>query len=236
MGDDINSLKEDFIAIRKINRVTSIMDKSVKSSTTRETIIEDLKKVKKDFRVYYTIYNRMDGVLKKYDENSDFLEQLGDEYYEKINKYISQLNELRIRDIYEEIFNSGVDDNAQDEPEQNYQNENGDQAQMVIQAEMLDKKEYYDKREQDLQKVHQISGKLKDMTQNMALGLDSQREQLDNVELNVEKAHDNALNAKKEIDEANKIAKKNTKKLCCLIFIILVAIGGITAIVLSLIL
>ena len=74
------------------------------------------------------------------------------------------------------------------------------------------------------------------MTQNMALGLDSQREQLDNVELNVEKAHDNALNAKKEIDEANKIAKKNTKKLCCLICIILVAIGGIAAIVLSLVL
>ena len=198
-------------------------------------MVEELKKVKRDFRTYYKIYERMDGLLKKYDENSDFREKLGDEYYEKINNYISQLNELRIRDIYEEIFNSGVDDNAQDEPEQNYQNE-GDQAQMVVQAEMLDKKEYYDKREQDLQKVHQISGKLKDMTQNMALGLDSQREKLDNVELNVEKAHDNALNAKKEIDEANKIAKKNTKRLCCLIFIILVAIGGIAAIVLSLIL
>ncbi len=198
-------------------------------------MVEELKKVKRDFRTYYKIYERMDGLLKKYDENSDFLEKLGDENYEKINNYISQLNELRIRDIYEEIFNSGVDDNAQDEPEQNYQNE-GDQAQMVVQAEMLDKKEYYDKREQDLQKVHQISGKLKDMTQNMALGLDSQREKLDNVELNVEKAHDNALNAKKEIDEANKIAKKNTKRLCCLIFIILVAIGGIAAIVLSLIL
>ena len=198
-------------------------------------MVEELKKVKRDFRTYYKIYERMDGLLKKYDENSDFLEKLGDENYEKINNYISQLNELRIRDIYEEIFNSGVDDNAQDEPEQNYQNE-GDQAQMVVQAEMLDKKEYYDKREQDLQKVHQISGKLKDMTQNMALGLDSQREKLDNVELNVEKAHDNALNVKKEIDEANKIAKKNTKRLCCLIFIILVAIGGIAAIVLSLIL
>lgn len=235
MGVDIDSLKKDFIDIRKINKVTSLIDKSVKLSTTRETIIEELKKVKRDFKLYYTIYDRMDGILKKYDENSDFLEKLGDENYEKINNYISQLNELRIRDIYEEIFNSGVDDNAQDEPEQNYQNE-GDQAQMVVQAEMLDKKEYYDKREQDLQKVHQISGKLKDMTQNMALGLDSQREKLDNVELNVEKAHDNALNAKKEIDEANKIAKKNTKRLCCLIFIILVAIGGIAAIVLSLIL
>ena len=235
MGVDIDSLKKDFIDIRKINKVTSLIDKSVKLSTTRETIIEELKKVKRDFKLYYTIYDRMDGILKKYDENSDFIEKLGDDNYDKINKLISQSNDLRIRDIYQEIFNSGVDDNAQDEPEQNYQNE-GDQAQMVVQAEMLDKKEYYDKREQDLQKVHQISGKLKDMTQNMALGLDSQREKLDNVELNVEKAHDNALNAKKEIDEANKIAKKNTKRLCCLIFIILVAIGGIAAIVLSLIL
>lgn len=235
MGVDIDSLKKDFIDIRKINKVTSLIDKSVKLSITRETIIEELKKVKRDFKLYYTIYDRMDGILKKYDENSDFIEKLGDDNYDKINKLISQSNDLRIRDIYQEIFNSGVDDNAQDEPEQNYQNE-GDQAQMVVQAEMLDKKEYYDKREQDLQKVHQISGKLKDMTQNMALGLDSQREKLDNVELNVEKAHDNALNAKKEIDEANKIAKKNTKRLCCLIFIILVAIGGIAAIVLSLIL
>ena len=235
MGVDIDSLKKDFIDIRKINKVTSLIDKSVKLSTTRETIIEELKKVKRDFKLYYTIYDRMDGILKKYDENSDFIEKLGDDNYDKINKLISQSNDLRIRDIYQEIFNSGVDDNAQDEPEQNYQNE-GDQAQMVVQAEMLDKKEYYDKREQDLQKVHQISGKLKDMTQNMALGLDSQREKLDNVELNVEKAHDNALNAKKEIDEANKIAKKNTKRLCCLIFIILVAIGGIAAIILSLIL
>ena len=223
------------MAIKKIKTVSSILENSMKLSTTRETIIEELKKKKKDFKAFYKIYNRMDGILKKYDEQN-FCGKMNDDDYDKINKLISQLNELRIRDIYEEIFNSGVDDNAQDEPEQNYQNDNGDQAQMVIQAEMLDKKEYYDKREQDLQKVHQISGKLKDMTQNMALGLDSQREQLDNVELNVEKAHDNALNAKKEIDEANKIAKKNTKKLCCLICIILVAIGGIAAIVLSLVL
>jgi hypothetical protein len=216
--------------------VKNIIENSKKLST-RDQLVDNLKEVKRDFRDYFLIYDKMDKILRKYDD--DYIEtiknKLGEENYETIYSMVRLLNDMKIRDIYEEVCNNGVDD--EDDENENYQqNPNNDDVMIQLQIhEIIDKKEYYQKREEDLQKVHQIAGKIKDITQDMAKTLEGQRDQLENIEHNVDKAHDNAVDAGKQIKEANQNSKKNTKKLCCIIFIIAVALIGLGAIVVSVI-
>ncbi len=199
------------MTLKKINKVGYIIDRNLKLSSTREQVIEDLKKVKKDFKQYYSIYNQMDNILKKYEKNVDFHDKIGDDNYEKLYSTIKRLNDLKIRDLYKEIFNSGLDDDNQDGSEMNGRNEREFQNLLL------------ERRQQELQELKQfqiISERLKEITQNMVEDIDTQKKQLDAVEMNVEKAPDNSIQAKKEIEEAD--SKKNSKRLHCLIYIIVI--------------
>lgn len=206
-----------------------------KQLSTRDQLVDDLKNVKKDFKDYFSIYDKMDKIFKKYDDDDydTFANKLGEEFYETINSKVRFLNDIKIREIYEEVCNNGVDD--EDDLNENYQqNDNNDDMMIQLQDhQIIDKKEYYEKREEDLQKVHQIAGKIKDLTQDMAKTLEGQREKLDTIENHVDEAHDNAVEARQQIIKANQSSKKNTKKLCCIIFIIAVALCGLGAIVIS---
>jgi hypothetical protein len=213
--------------------VNTIIDNS-KQISTRDQLVENLKKVKRDFKDYYLIYDKMDKIFKKYDEdNETFANKFDEDIYEAIYSRVRLLNDMKIREIYEEVCNNGIDD-GDDENENYQQNDNNDDVMIQLQDhQIIDKKEYYEKREEDLQKVHQIAGKIKDLTQDMAKNLEGQREKLDTIENHVDEAHDNAVEARKQIIKANQTSKKNTKKLCCIIFIIAVALCGLGAIVIS---
>jgi hypothetical protein len=213
--------------------VNTIIDNS-KQISTRDQLVENLKKVKRDFKDYYLIYDKMDKIFKKYDEdNETFANKFDEDIYKAIYSRVRLLNDMKIREIYEEVCNSGIDD-GDDENENYQQNDNNDDIMIQLQDhQIIDKKEYYEKREEDLQKVHQIAGKIKDLTQDMAKNLEGQREKLDTIENHVDEAHDNAVEARKQIIKANQTSKKNTKKLCCIIFIIAVALCGLGAIVIS---
>ena len=213
--------------------MNTIIDNS-KQISTRDQLVENLKKVKRDFKDYYLIYDKMDKIFKKYDEdNETFANKFDEDIYEAIYSRVRLLNDMKIREIYEEVCNNGIDD-GDDENENYQQNDNNDDIMIQLQDhQIIDKKEYYEKREEDLQKVHQIAGKIKDLTQDMAKNLEGQREKLDTIENHVDEAHDNAVEARKQIIKANQTSKKNTKKLCCIIFIIAVALCGLGAIVIS---
>jgi hypothetical protein len=213
--------------------VNTIIDNS-KQISTRDQLVENLKKVKRDFKDYYLIYDKMDKIFKKYDEdNETFANKFDEDIYKAIYSRVRLLNDMKIREIYEEVCNNGIDD-GDDENENYQQNDNNDDVMIQLQDhQIIDKKEYYEKREEDLQKVHQIAGKIKDLTQDMAKNLEGQREKLDTIENHVDEAHDNAVEARKQIIKANQTSKKNTKKLCCIIFIIAVALCGLGAIVIS---
>lgn len=213
--------------------MNTIIDNS-KQISTRDQLVENLKKVKRDFKDYYLIYDKMDKIFKKYDEdNETFANKFDEDIYEAIYSRVRLLNDMKIREIYEEVCNNGIDD-GDDENENYQQNDNNDDVMIQLQDhQIIDKKEYYEKREEDLQKVHQIAGKIKDLTQDMAKNLEGQREKLDTIENHVDEAHDNAVEARKQIIKANQTSKKNTKKLCCIIFIIAVALCGLGAIVIS---
>ena len=101
--------------------------------------------------------------------------------------------------------------------------------------EALNRDEFLKKREEELQNIHIISKQIKDTTQNMAIKVNEQGEQLNSIENNVENALINAEKAHEEIKQADKMSAKNKKKMWCFICIITISILAISAIILSLI-
>ena len=122
-----------------------------------------------------------------------------------------------------------------EEENQTSEEVNAPQGEMLIQ-DLANNKEVLDERRKNLEAIHQTSAKIKDMSDAMAKQLDEQGAILDDIEANVITAEDNAVKAKEEIKKADEMSRGNRKKYICLIIIILVAIGAITAILLSLIL
>lgn len=216
----------------KKNKIDKIISNS-ENITTREELTNNLKKQKRDLKKYFDIYQKMENIINNFKGNETFLKKLDDIIKEKLEL----LNKIEFKEIYHDIFATSVDD---DEENDNYQeNENNENKEDMVQLqtqEIMNRQEYYKEREKDLQKVHKTAAQLKDLTQNMAQEINKQGEILDNIELNVEKAQQNSKDAKEEIIKANETAKKNRKKLCCLIFIIFVSLCAIASIILSLIL
>ena len=111
------------------------------------------------------------------------------------------------------------------------QNEAPQQQEMI--QDLMNNKEYLDKRREDLQKIHKDAAELKDVTDQMAQDLNQQGAMLEEIEANVIESKENAEKAHEEIKKANEMSKGNSKRMCCFIFIIFVAVGAITAILLS---
>ena len=216
----------------KKNKIDKIISNS-ENITTREELTNNLKKQKRDLKKYFDIYQKMENIINNFKGNETFLKKLDDIIKEKLEL----LNKIEFKEIYHDIFATSVDD---DEENDNYQeNENNENKEDMVQLqtqEIMNRQEYYKEREKDLQKVHKTAAQLKDLTQNMAQEINKQGEILDNIELNVEKAQQNSKEAREEIKKANEAAKKNRKKLCCLILIIFVSLAAIASIILSLIL
>lgn len=122
-----------------------------------------------------------------------------------------------------------------EEENQTSEEVNAPQGEMLIQ-DLANNKEVLDERRKNLEAIHQTSAKIKDMSDAMAKQLDEQGAILDDIEANVITAEDNAAKAKEEIKKADEMSRGNRKKYICLIIIVLIAIGAITAILLSLIL
>ena len=120
--------------------------------------------------------------------------------------------------------------------EQNEDKNNDLPQQQEVVMDLMNNKEVLEQRRKELEGIHKTAAMLKDTTDQMAKDVHQQGVMLDDIENQVANAHDNAVKAKKEISDANDMAKGNSKKLCCLISIILISIGVIVAIVLSLVL
>ena len=115
--------------------------------------------------------------------------------------------------------------------EQNEDKNNDLPQQQEVVMDLMNNKEVLEQRRKELEGIHKTAAMLKDTTDQMAKDVHQQGVMLDDIE-----NQDNAVKAKKEISDANDMAKGNSKKLCCLISIILISIGVIVAIVLSLVL
>ena len=213
----------------------------------KKTIDDEMKNFCKNLRLfskYYFLYKQSSDILEKYEGNDKKLsEKLSNEDLGKIQKQISELKAIRLKEIYDRIISmKSQNENNEDiafyesNNNNNDQENNEDNLKLQIKSqEILNNEEFLKEREKELQEIHKTSAQIKEMTQHMAMQVNNQGEKLELIENNVQTALENAEAGKKEIQEADKTSKKNRKKLCCLIFIIAVSIGGISAIVLSLI-
>ena len=151
----------------------------------------------------------------------------------------------KIRDQYEpmvramkEKINQFSIDLEMDEREGQGENEqdDGQQEQEQIEVNLMTNQEYLGQRKKELQEIHKTAALIKDTTDKMAQDVHQQGEMLNDIEEKVVKTEDNVEKAGKEINRANELSKGNTKRLCCIIWIIIIVIGVVLAVVLSLIL
>lgn len=128
--------------------------------------------------------------------------------------------EPMIAKMKEKISHYGCDfqlavNNEQMENEKKEQEQDQD---MIL--EITNNKELLEKRRKDLQDIHSTSNQIKQMTDNMALSVNNQGAILNDIENKVIESEDNAIKAKKEIQEADKISKGNKKRAVFFIVII----------------
>ena len=107
-------------------------------------------------------------------------------------------------------------------------------AQQEVVMDLVNNREVLEKRRKELESIHKTAAILKDTTDQMAQDLNKQGAQLEEIEANVITSKENAEKAHKEIVKADELSRGNRKRMLCLIFAVFIAIGGITAILLSL--
>jgi hypothetical protein len=134
----------------------------------------------------------------------------------------SQIDAINDKTRY---FNN--DDDFDNNPSQGQNNES---PQQEIVMDLMNNKEILEQRRKELQNIHKTAAMLKDTTDKMAADVNQQGAVLDEIEAHVIASHENAEKAKEEIVKADEISRGNRKKMICLICIILLAIGGISAI------
>lgn len=229
----------------KFNKISNPINQILKAEPSEREEVKNgaIKKFKinlKQFTKYYFFYEQSDNILKKY-ENSEALEQNLKEYYDKIKNQIENLNKIGFRDIFDEVKSQVEKEAAENDNNNielsnvNNEDENLRRVSTQYVQEALNRDEFLKKREEELQNIHIISKQIKDTTQNMAIKVNEQGEQLNSIENNVENALINAEKANEEIKQADKMSAKNKKRMWCFICIITISILAISAIILSLI-
>ena len=229
MQKDKENLEKYFMNLRKVPKVDKIIG-DIKNISTQEEIFNLFMNVKKEFKIYFKIYQDMNRLVDKYKNNENFKEKFGEDNFKKIEQKLNLLEQINITSIYNYIT-SNSDDNDNDQPKEEENQEAKQQEQM---QELIDNKEFLEHRNKELQQIHKTAAQLKDLTDDMAKQLNQQGEKLDIIEENVDKAAENAADAKKEIEAANKNSKKNTKKMICLITFVCIALVAVTLVLISL--
>jgi t-SNARE complex subunit (syntaxin) len=101
--------------------------------------------------------------------------------------------------------------------------------------DIMNEKDILEKRRKELETIHQTSAMLKDTTDKMAQDVHQQGAILNQVEIKTEEAENNAKKGHQEIQKADEISRGNRKRLFCLLAIVFIAVGGLVAIIVSLI-
>ena len=185
--------------------------------------------------------------------NSDIINF--ENYFFKLTKNVSQIKDNSLERNYEDVIQQ-IDDaleKGEDTKSQikairektstfsnNFENQSSE-GMGVPQVEgqvlaIMNEQDVLDKRRKELENIHNTAALLKDTTDKMAIDVNKQGAVLEEIESNVIEAKNNAEKGKKEIMKADEISRGNRKRFLCLLCIILVALGGIAAIILSLVL
>ena len=110
---DINEIKKGYQDLGKKKNVDNII-KNINNISTQEEMFSNFMKYKNEFLSYFNIYQKMDQILKKYENNTKFVEILKEDHYQKIAKKINLLNEINIIKVYNYIKSNSTDRENED--------------------------------------------------------------------------------------------------------------------------
>ena len=213
------------------NDIKIYYEKIIKENYTDKNWEKDGKAVTNSINTFKKLYNELNDKVNYTKENSliknegtvSKVEEALESAKKSTLQYIQAINEKT------RYYNNDFEMNnpADEEP--------APQQQEIV-MDLMNNKEVLQKRREELENIHKTAAILKDTTDQMAQDLSRQGAQLEEIEANVITSKENAEKAHKEIVKADELSRGNRKRLLCLILFVLVAIGGITAILLSLIL
>ena len=156
--------------------------------------------------------------------NDQEIEDMIDKVKEEIESAKDNIEPM-IRKMKEKISHFACDFELAVENERR-ENEKKEQEQEMV-LDLTNNKDILDKRRKDLQDIHVTASNIKHMTDQMALDVNKQGEQLNEIENKVIEVEDNAKKAKKEISDADKMSRGNRKRVIFFVVIIAVALVGI---------
>ncbi len=209
--------------------IENYYNKIIETSYDAKSWKKDRTKVNKDINNFEKLFKELSNKVDESKDSSD------PNVLNTINKIQSELEKSKakifayINKIRDKVMNFTPMEMNKSE-ENNLESNN-----QIMTMDLMNNKEVLEQRRKELEDIHKTAAALKDTTDQMALDVEKQGAQLDEIEANVIKSNENAEKAKEEIVKADEISRGNRKKMCCLILIIFLAIGGITAILLSII-
>jgi t-SNARE complex subunit (syntaxin) len=224
-------MQNQYMQLKKLSKsIEGYYNKVIQTSYVAADWRKDKKKIEGEMDSFENQYKDLCQQIKAAEESSDSKFQSTvpkiktdlETYRRKILPYIGAIKE-KVNSF------SGYELEKAEEPRK-------DSEHQVMAMDLMNNQEVLQQRRKELEEIHKTAAILKDTTDQMAMEVEKQGAQLEEIEANVITSKENAEKAKQEIIKADETSRGNRKKMCCLIFIILVAILGISAILLSIIL
>lgn len=231
------NLRQSYLNLKKASeQVKKDYNRLIKEDFGEQEWRKEGKKINNNIRKYEKMLKDVTRNLEKARDSEAASEDNITTVDEGLDKIRDQYEPM-VRAMKEKINQFSID-LEMDEREGQGENEqdDGQQEQEQIEVNLMTNQEYLGQRKKELQEIHKTAALIKDTTDKMAQDVHQQGEMLNDIEEKVVKTEDNVEKAGKEINRANELSKGNTKRLCCIIWIVIIAIGVVLAVVLSLIL
>ena len=231
------NLRQSYLNLKKASeQVKKDYNRLIKEDFGEQEWRKEGKKINNNIRKYEKMLKDVTRNLEKARDSEAASEDNITTVDEGLDKIRDQYEPM-VRAMKEKINQFSID-LEMDEREGQGENEqdDGQQEQEQIEVNLMNNQEYLGQRKKELQEIHKTAALIKDTTDKMAQDVQQQGEMLNDIEEKVVKTEDNVEKAGKEINRANELSKGNTKRLCCIIWIVIIAIGVVLAVVLSLIL
>jgi hypothetical protein len=223
-------MQASYMQMKKIsNEIKNNYEKIIKEDYTDKNWERDGRAVNNSINTFKKLYTDLTNKVNYVKENSliknDSTITKVEEALESAKKttlqYIQAINEKT--KYYNNDFELTSPQDSEPAPQQ-----------QEIVMDLMNNKEVLENRRKELENIHKTAAILKDTTDQMAQDLNKQGAQLEEIEANVITSKENAEKAHQEIVKADELSRGNRKKMICLICIVFLAIGGITAILVSL--
>ena len=230
------NLRQSYLNLKKASeQVKKDYNRLIKEDFGEQEWRKEGKKINNNIRKYEKMLKDVTRNLEKARDSEAASEDNITTVDEGLDKIRDQYEPM-VRAMKEKINQFSID-LEMDEREGQGENEqdDGQQEQEQIEVNLMNNQEYLGQRRKELQEIHKTAALIKDTTDKMAQDVHQQGEMLNDIEEKVVKTEDNVEKAGKEINRANELSKGNTKRICCIIWIVIISIGVVLAVVLSLI-